>query len=336
MAVHSSGDGAAWPEDLDVDQPHGIDYRQFNHIAVGVRKRIGQEHTTFADSTVGGIHKPGGSAVLGMEITDTAVDPTDLVVADGTYRGHGIVWAYDDASNSGTLWCATAAAGASTTGDWTLMKLHPDDQWGGKDVTWTGAHQFDNSVDFLDPVDFTGPNIFCQSVRFDSTAVDFQGDVSIVQGLACGSDVEVAGDFTLTGGMAMDGTANFNDEVDFSAVNIAGTTSMFAACTSQSAGAVDLSHGAAYDATWQVDSDGFINIYATASAATQGIKILLGAAANVTKVIAGDFQSANGLGMACGAAIPQGWYFAISATANADVQHILWTAIGKGSCVSLT
>jgi hypothetical protein len=69
MSVHPSGDGAAWDsiESLDVDQPHGLDYRTFNHISKAVRKRIMQEHEEFADATVGGVHKPGGSAVLGIE-----------------------------------------------------------------------------------------------------------------------------------------------------------------------------------------------------------------------------------------------------------------------------
>lgn len=337
MGVHGSGDGDTWDvnENIDADQPHGLDYRQFNHLAVGLRKRLAQEHTTFADSTVGGIHKPGGSAVLGMEITDTAVDPTDLVVADGTYRGHGIIWAYDDASNSGTLWCATAAAGASTTGDWTIMKLHPDDQWGGGDITWAGAHQFDATVSIVGDVSMDGDLAIGGDFSVDGSS-DFAGAMVVGGDLSVAGSVKIATDFSLTGGMAIDGTENHNDEADFSAVNIDGTTSMFVGCTSQSAGAVDLSHGAAFDATWQVDSDGFINVYATAGGNTQGIKILIGSAANVTKVIDGDFQSTNGLGMACGAPIPQGWYFAVSATANADVQQILWTAIGKGSCVSLT
>ena len=32
MAVQPSGNGAAWVEDVDVDQPHGLDYRYENHI----------------------------------------------------------------------------------------------------------------------------------------------------------------------------------------------------------------------------------------------------------------------------------------------------------------
>jgi len=39
-------------ETLDVDQPLGLSYRQMNHIAIGVRKRMNKEHVAFADATV--------------------------------------------------------------------------------------------------------------------------------------------------------------------------------------------------------------------------------------------------------------------------------------------
>lgn len=194
MSVHSDGLGSSWNETLDIDQPHGLDYREWNDVRVGTRKRMAQEHSSFADATVGGIHKPGGSAILGMQDATPA--------ADGTLVGHGIVWDLSE-----VLYCSTATAGASTTGDWTVMLLHPDKQWKGGDITWTGAAQFDNSVEFLDPVDFTGPCRFDSSVRFDATAVDFQGDVSIVEHLACGSSVEIASD------LSVDGTTVVSDTV---------------------------------------------------------------------------------------------------------------------------
>jgi len=117
MGTHQSGDGVAWTgaESLDVDQPHGLDYLQSNHIAIGVRKRLSHEHSTFADATVGAIHTPGGTAVLGME------EGTATVVADGTLRARGLCW-----DLSSRLWCSTATAGVSTTGDWTLLTMHPD------------------------------------------------------------------------------------------------------------------------------------------------------------------------------------------------------------------
>jgi hypothetical protein len=135
MTAHSDGQGSSWNETLDVDQPHGLDYREWNDIRIGTRKRLEQEHATFADNTVGGIHTPGGAAILGIE------DGTATIVADGTLKGHGIAW-----DNSSRLYCSTAVAGASTTGDWTLIKLHPDKQWGGQDITWTGDHSFAKDV----------------------------------------------------------------------------------------------------------------------------------------------------------------------------------------------
>jgi hypothetical protein len=151
-----------------------------------------QEHTSFADATVGGIHKPGGCAVLGMEITDDCTAP---VVADGTYRGHGLVWAYSkDASNWGVLFCTTGAAGASTTGDWTVLKMHPDLQWSSGDVTWGGAHEFDATVCFDGEAEF-------------AAAVDFSADATVT----------IGGDLTVGGTAHFDGTVNFNSAVDFSA-----------------------------------------------------------------------------------------------------------------------
>lgn len=208
MGAHPSGDGVAWDslEVIDVDQPHGLDYRAWNHLAIGVRKRLMQEHSEFGDTTEGGIHKPGGCAVLGMEITDTAVDPTDLVVPDGTYRGHGMIWAYDDASNFGTLWCSTAAAGISTTGDWTLMKLHPSDQWGGGDVTWAGSQQFDNSVtvgadatlEILGDLSVAGYALFDGSVVLTADAtLEILGDISVAGFALFDGSVVITADATL-------------------------------------------------------------------------------------------------------------------------------------------
>ena len=69
MSVHSSGTGSSWNETLDVDQPHGLDYREWNDIRIGDRKRMAQEHAAYADSTVGGQHTPGGTGILLVETT---------------------------------------------------------------------------------------------------------------------------------------------------------------------------------------------------------------------------------------------------------------------------
>lgn len=192
MAVHSSGSGSGWLEDLDVDQPHGLDQRELNDLRVGIRLRAGQEHTDPADNTAGFIHIPGACAVLAMDITNAVGDPTGNVIADGTYRGHGLAWTYvvQAGANVGLLWCATAAAGASDTGDWTLVKLHPDLQWAGGDVTWAGAHEFDASMDI-------------------SGNVAMDGDLTIDGKLIVDGDVAIGGDFSV------DGTADFGDDVAF-------------------------------------------------------------------------------------------------------------------------
>ncbi len=229
MGAHPSGDGAAWDslEAIDVDQPHGLDQRTINHIAIAVRKRIMQEHSEFGDTTAGGIHKPGGCAVLGMEITDTAGDPTALVVADGTYRGHGLVWSYKtDSTDEGVLFCATAAAGASTTGDWTVLALHPDRQWKGGDVTWAGAHEFDVSVDI-------------------STACYIDGSFEVLERMHCFSNEEIVGD------LSVDGTAAFGGDV-----SIDGTL-----CVANFVCDGTAVVGTEFDVSGNADISGTLNIY---------------------------------------------------------------------------
>ncbi len=219
MGVHASGDGAAWDslESLDVDQPHGLDYRESVHMAKAVRKRLDQEHTTFGDSTAGGIHMPGGVAVLGMELTDDGGDITAVVVGDGTYRARGLVWAWDGSADA-RLWCSTKAAGNSTTGDWTLLALHPDKQWGGRDVTWAGDHEFGGDVDITGDVSVGG------ALYVDASA-DFSGAVNITGDVTINGSLKLSADMTITGDIAIDGTSNFTGDAKFAAdVSIDGTT----------------------------------------------------------------------------------------------------------------
>lgn len=220
MTAHSSGTGGSWNETLDVDQPHGLDYQEWNDIRIGIRKRESQEHNTYADNTVGGIHKPGGAAVLGID------DDTATVIADGTYRGHGLVW-----DGSVNLWCWTQTAGITDTPgvagteDWTILKMHPDKQWGGQDVTWAGAHEFDASVDFTGNIG--GDITFHGALEFDGTVdftagVNIDGTAEVLNELACASDVIIAGD------LVADGTAVFTSEVDISGnCDISGTLNLF-------------------------------------------------------------------------------------------------------------
>lgn len=173
-SVHAAGDGVGWStvESLDVDQPHGLDFRQLNHIAIGVRKRIGHEHTAFADATVGGLHIPGGCAVL--DVVDTTGDVSDGW-GDGTYVGGGLVWA-----SAELLWlCGTNDGTYDAVADATLLKLHPDKQWGGQDVTWTGAHEFDASVDISGNVALDGDFTVDGTAVFDATGIQFGGGAGI-------------------------------------------------------------------------------------------------------------------------------------------------------------
>ncbi len=199
MAVHSNGSGTGWLESLDVDQPHGLDYREFNDFRIGIRKRLQQEHSAMADVTVGGIHKPGGAAVVGMELTSGGLsDVTAALVnanLDGTYRGHGLVWAFHDTSNQGRLFCTSATAGATASLDYTVMFLHPDLQWGGRDVTWAGAHTFAGRVDMSGGV----------HINFNS--LDISGGAHLNVGGAAGGNVRFGGDCSVTGVLKTDGTA---------------------------------------------------------------------------------------------------------------------------------
>jgi microcystin-dependent protein len=137
MAIHPSGDGAGWTEDVDVGQPHGLDYRYTNHLAKAVRLRMRKEHIEFDDGTVGGEHKPGGIALLGW--VDQSVD---ISMDDDTYKGRNLIW---DETNSG-FWCFTSTDGTVTAPNGYHLKYGPASVCTASDWTWTGAHQFDASI----------------------------------------------------------------------------------------------------------------------------------------------------------------------------------------------
>jgi hypothetical protein len=202
MTAHSSGSGSSWNETLDVDQPHGLDYQEWNDIRIGIRKRMAQEHASFADSTVGGIHAPGETAIMGME---------DGTPANTTSRGRGIVW-----DTSSRLWCNTSTAGVSTAYSPCVLSIHPDKQWGGGDVTWVGAHEFDSSVDITGNTTIHGALLVEGSSDFSDVYVD--GDISIK------GSAKVATDLSLTGDLAVDGTSNFTGDVALAAdISVDGT-----------------------------------------------------------------------------------------------------------------
>ncbi len=315
MSVHSSGSGDGWLETLDVDQPHGLDYQEFNDIRIGTRLRMSQEHTAFADSTAGGIHKPGSVAVLGMEITDAAGDPTGAVVADGTYRARGLVWSYtvQAGANKGVLFCNTAAAGVSTAGDFTVLQMHPDLQWAGGDVTWQGNHSFAKDVSIAD------------ALYVDDSA-DF-------------SDVFVEGDISINGDFAMDGSfvpttcasdfGGFLDEDDLASDATAAVASQqsvkayvdsakFSAYTTEDADLAAMVKGTTYTAT----SDGFVSAKVQLTA---GNNILTGTVAGV-EVQRQELDDATNTFRSIFFAVASGETFVVNATVGTP--DIFWKSIG--------
>jgi hypothetical protein len=209
MSVHPDGSGTSWTETApDVNQPHGLDYRSLQDLRIGVRKRIEQEHATFADATVGGIHTPGGAAILGIE------DGTATIIADGTLKGHGIVWDGTEA-----LWCSTAAAGASTTGDFTIVQMNPNTQWKGGDITWAGQMAFQaacdfSAVDISDSLDVTGA-LACGSTATITNLLTCSSKAAIVNDISCNAGLEVDGTALLNGNVIVDGTFTFGSGAVF-------------------------------------------------------------------------------------------------------------------------
>ncbi|MCJ7482678.1 MAG: hypothetical protein MUO31_06905 [Thermodesulfovibrionales bacterium] len=303
MSVHPDGSGTGWTnvEAVDVNQPHGKDYLYCQHIAKGVRKRMNAEHAAFADATVGGIHVPGGCAVLGIE------DGTATVIADGTLVGHGIVW-----DNTEALWCCTKAAGASTTGDWTILQMNPNTQWKGGDVTWAGNHQFDSSVDFSD-VDITG------SLLVDSSA-DFSH--AFFDGTVIATNLEV------TGAAIFDGTSNFYDEIDFSSFNVSGLAGIYGSFKTQDSDAAAL----VGDVTYKASSDGLL-IMCTSGSTNNKWKFKQASAANVVTVMGQGYYAAAGTIRVEVATFPikKDYYWCISLEA-ATLSTCYWIPFGDGSC----
>lgn len=160
MAVHSDGLGSGWLEDLDIDQPYGLDYREFNDLRIGIRKRMSKEHVSFGDTTAGGEHLPGRCGVL--LVCDNTADFTAYVDATTAPLG-SMAYCITHAN----LWCMTGTASGGSP-DFTIVKLGPLSFCLGADYTWDGAHLFDASCDFSD-VAING------SVFFTSCATDFGG-----------------------------------------------------------------------------------------------------------------------------------------------------------------
>jgi hypothetical protein len=157
-------------------------------------------HKAFADTTAGGEHIPGGAGVLAVDYTN---DCTAGIVSDGTFKGRGVVWGYSDTSNFGVLFCNTSASEATTAGDWTVLKMHPDLQWSGGDVTWAGDHAFAGSVCIAGGL-------------YADASVDISGTANI-DDITTKTTVKVGTDLAVFGDMSVDGTADFADGVAFAA-----------------------------------------------------------------------------------------------------------------------
>lgn len=207
--AHPDGSGTSWEEDVDVDRPHGLDYRYSNHIAKAVRKRSDKEHEAYGDTTAGGEHVPGWCKVL--KHVDGTADVSGA--ADATlFQYNGLVHSMGNQS----LWCITGAVG-----DPTVLLLDPNTQYKGGDITWTGAQEFDASVDFTTlhvdaSAEFAGKAQFDGTVNFDGAA-DFT-DVRIdgtldVYDRADFSSMGVSGDVTFSGGVEFDGAVKIDGSV---------------------------------------------------------------------------------------------------------------------------
>jgi len=205
MGVHPDGSGTSWDdiEAIDVDQPHGLDYRSTQHLAKAVRKRLDKEHVAFADSTVGGEHIPGGCAILG--IVDAS---TDISIDDSTFVGCNLLY---DQTNL-MFWCFTNVDGTVSTPDGYRLKLGPKSICRTDDFTWDGAHLFDASVDMSD-VAVTGDLTLAGKFETDGT-VNFNGDVAVLADASFdgtvdfGDGVAFAAEVSITGILKVDGTAS--------------------------------------------------------------------------------------------------------------------------------
>jgi hypothetical protein len=228
--AHPDGSGTDWEEDVDVDRPHGLDYRAWNHLAKAFRKRIDKEHESVGDGTAGGEHVPGIAQVL-RQVDGTA----DVSGAyDATlFQANGLV----HSSGNQTVWCIT-----DDGADPTICLIDPDKQCKGADITWTGAQQFDASVD-MTIMHVDGSATFTGPVRFEGSAAvaSFDGTV----------------DFSVA---AFDGTVDFGKRADFTSIGVAGDSTFAGAVDFEGAvkidgsvehqGLVSFCANNVYDSTW--------------------------------------------------------------------------------------
>ena len=223
MAVHPAGDGVAWTTDVDVDQPHGLDYRYTNHVAIGVASRNNKEHKTYADATVGGEHLPGGCRVLAF--VDSTADMTvgvadaSIDITDGQFIGRGLI--YDQTNNS--FWCWTADG--TTTDDPYQIMFGPDSICLGGDFTWTGEIQFDGTVSHQSAMDVSvvngdGTVTFTALVDVSTLQVELIDETFSIESRVDLSSVGISGDSTITADVDMSGDFNLDGQLILDTNNI--------------------------------------------------------------------------------------------------------------------
>lgn len=219
MAVHSNGNGSGWLEDLDADQPHGLDWREFNDFRIGIRFRLRKEHVEIAAGTVGGEHRPGGCAVA--EFIESTSDMTNYY-DDGSYVGGGLIWCYSSGRKFSTLFCTTGDGtyGTAGQGDLTVLKLNPANIWDASIVWPDQPQQFDGSVDMtatcVQGSFCLAGHMICTSAVEVSQALYCNSGAEISAMLKCYSSAYFTDDVSCKADLVVDGTALFTTNVDIS------------------------------------------------------------------------------------------------------------------------
>ena len=321
MAAHPDGTGTSWDEDVDVDRPHGLDYRYTNHVAKAVRKRMEKEHEDFADATVGGEHVPGMVQVL--RLGDTSADISAFY--DSTqFQKNGLAYG----SGIGYLYCITGAAG-----DPTIVRLDPHCLCQGADLTWSGLTQFDATATFTQPIDASDVGVADLSVA---------GDISVQGALAVlgASDLSSVKADDLSCG----GAAYFDASCDMSTASFAGpidatgvTIQILGADTTQNSVAGSL----AFSQVYQAETDGWLNMSVNLSTTLSNSEYIY--------IVAGDTSSpagevcyhAEGPAVATGTPLTKLWaggfirkgQYCSFTTNAASVRTIKWQPFGTGGLV---
>jgi len=98
--AQEAGDGLSLNEDRpDIDQPHGYDYRELQHIKKGMRIRLEKEHNcaaaTMAVNSSGGEHLNGSGVAYEGSSEPSKRPDTSTDLADNAYD-RGRLWLDDN------------------------------------------------------------------------------------------------------------------------------------------------------------------------------------------------------------------------------------------------